>query len=486
MMRVVVAVVLLLIFTYTSRASLATSNATWLDELRTQTSWAVPAAKVANNASREEISVAVSPPAKGPVSTPGHHLSKSLLISCLVFEEKKFIRQTLRNVLLLTQPSSSLVIHFSALTKPHIKNHTDTSWWTDGIPERRPGRILINPERRATRHATGTVLLQHLNNLGFARSRGLISSHVLLHASTSRLISPGVESFVFEHDFALTEKKGWLSVDIWNRKKCEQHGFRGVVKGMAGVFMCSLAYELFEVRGAQRCPSPPGGAKGVRTGSPSKCNRMLFSQHEGYFLATEAAYAALDFFKSTPIMNLSSGRPSSTLTMYDYLPIFEATGGQAAEEVWLQTFIGYHPPTRLRYEKSTPLPAIDSHWTMRTSRIGICQALAILELRNPQRCEHPFSIKRWGNLEQTGMVENDLWLECIGQTGKDIIAEWEVSRGGKYQNWTAVALSCFEKVNKRTRFAKGRSNPKCDRSDDGKRLVVDAVYKRGEFKNCKL
>jgi hypothetical protein len=447
-----------------------TSTSTWLDELRTQVGEtpAQAAAIVTNTSS-------VQTPAPRPLS---------LLISCLVYEDKKYIRQALRNLLYLTQPTTNVVVHFSALTKPFLRNHTDMTWWMDGIPPKQPGRVLVNPERRMTKHATGTVLLQHLSNLGFARAQGLISSHFLLHASTSRFISPGVEAFIFAHNFAVVEQKGWLNVDIWNHRQCQQHGFRGIVKGSAGPFMCSLAHE-FSQRGDLECPRPQHGVKGSR-GRGDRCNRLFFSQHEGYFLPTSVAYAALDFFKKTPAMNLSSGKPSSVMTLYDWLPTFEAPGGQAAEEICLQTFVGYDPTTKKVYGQSRPLPAVDKHWTLRTAKVGICQALAILEARDHRKCQYPFSIKRWSNAPQTGMVENDIWLECIGRRGQENILQWK-GAARHWQAWAEVARGCFELADNRTHFASKRNHPKCDRSEAGKRQVINDVYKGDAYgRQCEV
>lgn len=280
-----------------------------------------------------------------------------LLVSCLVFEDKKYIRQTLRNILFFTKPSTSVCVHFSALTIAHIKNHTDTSWWIYDMPPRYPGRVLVNPERKMTKHATGTVLRQHLSNLAFARDSDVQSSHFLLHASTSRFISPSIESYVFAHNFALIERKSWLSVDIWDLKNCLQLGLRGIVKGSAGEFMCSLTHELFTVRHTKTCP-PPSSTSRRAMKTPQGCNRMLFSQHEGYFLPTKVAYDALDFFRVTPLINISNGKPSD-MSLYDWLPMYEASGGQAAEEIWLQTFLGYEPASQKYYKKSNPLPPVD-------------------------------------------------------------------------------------------------------------------------------
>ena len=70
------------------------------------------------------------------------------------------------------------------------------------------------------------------------------------------------------------------------------------------------------------------------------------------------AYDALDFFRVTPLINISNGKPSD-MSLYDWLPMYEASGGQAAEEIWLQTFLGYEPASQKYYKKSNPLPPVD-------------------------------------------------------------------------------------------------------------------------------
>ena len=54
------------------------------------------------------------------------------------------------------------------------------------------------------------------------------------------------------------------------------------------------------------------------------------------------------------------------MTLYEWLPIYEASKGhylniQAAEDVCLPTFVGYHPETGLLYASRRAAPLVDRH-----------------------------------------------------------------------------------------------------------------------------
>ena len=134
--------------------------------------------------------------------------SAQVLVSSLVYEGGGYALRTLENVLQFTRGDTPVVVHVSAGAKR--SDFRDVAAF-DG----RDGRLRVNPERFATRHGSGTVLLGHVSNALYGASLGLHFRHVLFSSSTSRFFRPGVERHVSRREYARVEEATWL------RKYCE-------------------------------------------------------------------------------------------------------------------------------------------------------------------------------------------------------------------------------------------------------------------------
>ena len=134
--------------------------------------------------------------------------SAQVLVSSLVYEGGGYALRTLENVLQFTRGDTPVVVHVSAGAKR--SDFRDVAAF-DG----RDGRLRVNPERFATRHGSGTVLLGHVSNALYGASLGWNFRHVLFSSSTSRFFRPGVERHVSRREYARVEEATWL------RKYCE-------------------------------------------------------------------------------------------------------------------------------------------------------------------------------------------------------------------------------------------------------------------------
>ena len=81
-------------------------------------------------------------------------------------------------------------------------------------------------------------------------------------------------------------------------------------------------------------------------------------------------------------------------------------------------------------------------------------------------------------MEQNGMIENDIWLECLGKRGYKIVAEWNGPGNRNIWNrWTNLARGCFELANNKTDFVRKRQHPKCNRTHVSGKQILRDVYK---------
>ena len=292
-----------------------------------------------------------------PDNTPPPH--QQLLISCLVYEDKDYIRTIVKNLVYLTRNTTEVVIHVSKSVhwiekgENGVKGLLWDIWRTfpgtvdlDKAAARR--RFHVNPERRKTYHGRGSILKQHLSNIAYARDKlGLFGTmgitHVMMHASTSRLIFPGVETYVFSHNFNTILHQAWLDVITEGTPThCLQVGTepkldRDPKMTSAAHFFCS-AKPHFDTP----CTGP-GPDQGRIEATP--CIRMAFSPHEGAFFPSQIILAAMEFYNSTPVdmrfeglsdasglrrSNFNLSKPPSLL---EWLPFYYNLGGSAAEEV---------------------------------------------------------------------------------------------------------------------------------------------------------
>ena len=293
-------------------------------------------------------------------SAPG-----GLLISCLVYEDVGYVRATIKNLAHLTHSSTHVLVHVSwSVTwwKDTSQELPEEIWeqsnhledgrrrWLELDPPTR-ARFHVNPDHGKTRRQTGKVLRQHLSNFAFARRIGLIGgsnssfTHVMMHASTSRFIFPGVEQYVRRHGFNTLSHQGWLDVrTVDTPTHCSQAGTDELLK-LDPPMVTSAAHFFCSARPHFDSPcSGPGPDKGTIEGKP--CIRMSFSAHEGAFFPVRVALGAMDFFAATPLdMRLYGSSEASVLeprflknrshppSLLDWLPHSMGRGGSAAEEV---------------------------------------------------------------------------------------------------------------------------------------------------------
>ena len=303
----------------------------------------------------------------GSVGSPG-----GLLISLLVFEDRPYVRATLKNLAHLTRTTTHVVIHVSKsvrwwdeaneekmlddMWQPSVdSNKADLGRWDprrleiDAVTR---SRFHVNPEHGRTRHATGMVLKQHFSNFAYARDvLGLLGKpdssirHVMMHASTSRLIFPGLEDYVAHHKFSTLSHQKWLDVSTVGGPEdptnCTQTGSEKLLRmsppmiTSAAHFFCS-ARPFFDTQ----CTGP-GPDEGLIESKP--CSRMSFSPHEGAFFPASVVVGALNFYSATPLAlhfnSESAALPPLTyneshpLSLLDWLTYSRGLGGSAAEEV---------------------------------------------------------------------------------------------------------------------------------------------------------
>ena len=198
-----------------------------------------------------------------------HDGNAQVLVSSLVYEGGGYALRTLENILQFTRGDTPVVVHVSAGAKR--SDFRDVAAF-DG----RDGRLRVNPERFATRHGSGTVLLGHVSNALYGASLGLHFRHVLFSRSTSRFFRPGVERHVSRREYARVEEATWLRKYCESRKRRLHRAFFDALADKATCRAFGRVRRFFPRPERLR---PPGAG---------------FSQHEGAFFprTTVEAFAA--------------------------------------------------------------------------------------------------------------------------------------------------------------------------------------------------
>lgn len=327
-------------------------------------------------------------------STTAEHL----LVSCLVFEDREYIRQALRNLVDFTLPSTPIIVHFSRRTTKTIPNYMDMSWWYNGLreePESIKSRLLINPIRRETAHARGSILRAHFANFEYAKTKNISFDYVMFHASTSRFLFPGVEQYIFHHKFVRIQHPPYFSFDIWGTRCTQFSAQKHIATETPIAKFFGAITPTIESRYTGPCTQ-------AAVGAGSKCNRAGFSQHEGSFFPRQTAETIFNFLATTPHYNSTRFNETvaatrnnghthlpESMSMLDWMPRVMGVAGASPEETWIPTFISLIPELKEAYKNAEPSAPVDRHWTKRNEKVAICDILAIIEYRDHDQCDFP-------------------------------------------------------------------------------------------------
>jgi hypothetical protein len=321
-----------------------------------------------------------------------------LLVSCLVFEDRDYIRQALRNLVDFTLPTTPIVIHFSRRTTKTIPNYQDMGWWHSGLREDQASierRVIINPTRRETAHARGSILRAHFANYEVAKSRNIAFEYVMFHASTSRFLFPGVEEYIFHHEFVRIQHPPYFVFDIWGTRCTQFSAQKRIATETPIAKFFGAITPTIEAHYTGSCTEAA-----VKAGS--MCNRAGFSQHEGSFFPRDTAETIINFLATTPHYNSTRFNETvaatrnndhthlpESMSILEWMPRVMGVAGASPEETWIPTFISLLPKLQKAYKTSRPSAPVDRHWTKRNEKVAICDVMAIIEYRDHSRCDFP-------------------------------------------------------------------------------------------------
>ena len=305
-----------------------------------------------------------------------------VLVSTSVYEKVDYIDATLRNLVLFTSSETPVCVHVSA--KIAQKDYEALA----EIHAPPGGRVVFNPRRIYTRHATGSILQAHLSNVEHsARALDVAFDFVVFAASKSRLLVRGLEGLVARARFARIK-------DISDGLHCKTgEAYRAA---------------LWDSKRHARVRDPHlWFFEALRASSADGACRPGFSNHEGFFLPAAAALSFVDWAQSTTAdVRRRRRREANVSSVLAHAADMEgALGGNAVEELYLQSYV----VTLLgdAYDAAPKADVLCEHWPPRQKKVGIFSALSYRLARNMTRVAGPLAIKRWG-----GDAREDAVLDC--------------------------------------------------------------------------
>jgi hypothetical protein len=340
--------------------------------------------------------------------------------------------------------------------------------------------------RRETAHARGSILRAHFANVEYAQSKNVAFDYVMFHASTSRFLFPGVEEYIFRHEFVRIQHPPYFVFDIWGRK-CTQFSAqkRTATETPIAKFFGAITPTI-EAHYTGSCTRDA-----VQKGS--MCNRAGFSQHEGSFFPRETAETILNFLGTTPHYNSTRFNETvaatrnnghthlpESMTILDWMPRVMGVAGASPEETWIPTFISLLPKLQAAYKAASPSAPVDRHWTKRNEKVAICDVLAILEYRDHARCDFPHAVKRFAHLRNQGMEENTAFFECLASEGHELIMAWPTDQSKMpWDSWKYVGQKCFELAQQKVPgfiHRAGPGIPKCLMDPAARKALMSKVF----------
>lgn len=131
-----------------------------------------------------------------------------VLFSLSVYETPLLVSRLLQNLLSMVAADTRIVVHVGNLSWPeqdlHALQHVDVT------------RILLNPQRIATRHRHGSVLASQVSNVLYAESLGILPQHVVFAPSNMLWCRTHVEEYVQGQMQSVPSVKSMADCKRWN------------------------------------------------------------------------------------------------------------------------------------------------------------------------------------------------------------------------------------------------------------------------------
>lgn len=296
----------------------------------------------------------------------------------MVHEAFGDVRRALVNLVQFTHPRTPIVVHLAA-------QRGDETFEAMGALDFLEGRVFFNPDRLATGHGHGSILMGHVYNAAHGASLGLPFDYVVCSASNSRFFIPGIESYVVGGHFSKIQSADWLA------RNCEA---RPTGPKARGPELHKFFFDALLGGDAHASPNCTTG----------------FSRHEGMFYPRVVSEKFLDFARTTRDAE-SGGTIEERI-----LNFTKGYGGQAAEEVYLQSFVlnrlsdDFH-----RVRPPAFASPVCAHWPPRSGHVGALDVVAWRLGRNTSLEKSPYQLKRWLNDERNKDArQSTAFLECLG------------------------------------------------------------------------